>query len=49
MQLPLVRWCSFTLNTPRNFNKSIFGYVMNQMMAKAGIKKHGKAAEAAFE
>ena len=31
-----------------NTNKRIFGYVMNQMTAKAGIKKHGKAAEAAL-
>ena len=26
----------------------IFGYIMNQMTAKVGIKKHGKAAEAAL-
>ena len=38
----------FTLKTPLDFEKSIFGYVMNQMTAKAGIKKHGKAAEAAL-
>ena len=31
-----------------NTSKHIFGYVMNQMTAKAGIKKHGKAAEAAL-
>jgi len=29
-------------------SKHIFGYAMNQMTAKAGIKKHGKAAEAAL-
>ena len=38
----------FSLNTPTDYNQSIFGYVMNQMTAKAGIKKHGKAAEAAL-
>jgi hypothetical protein len=29
-------------------NKRIFGFVMTQMTAKAGIKKHGKAARAAM-
>jgi hypothetical protein len=48
MQHPLGRGRRFTLNTPSNFTMSIFGYVMNQMTAKAGIKKHGKAAKAAF-
>jgi hypothetical protein len=36
------------LNPPTDFHTSIFGYVMNQMTAQAGIKKHGKAAEAAL-
>jgi hypothetical protein len=26
----------------------VFGFIMNQMSAKAGIKKHGKDAEAAL-
>jgi hypothetical protein len=34
----------FTVPTPHNFDKSIFGYIMNQMTAKAGIRKHGRAA-----
>jgi hypothetical protein len=38
----------FTPKTPLVFEKSIFGYVLNQMTAKAGIKTHGKAAEAAL-
>jgi hypothetical protein len=28
--------------------KHVFGFIMNQMSAKAGIRKHGKAAEAAL-
>ena len=31
-----------------NIHKYIFGYIMNQMTAKAGIKKHGQAAVAAL-
>ena len=31
-----------------DINKYIFGYIMNQMTAKAGIKKHGQAAVAAL-
>ncbi|KAI2502818.1 Reverse transcriptase (RNA-dependent DNA polymerase) [Fragilaria crotonensis] len=38
----------FSLTAPSDFNKSVFGYIMNQMTAQAGIKKHGKAAEAAL-
>jgi hypothetical protein len=38
----------FTPKTPHDFNRYIFGYVMNQMTAKAGIKKHERAAEEAL-
>jgi hypothetical protein len=38
----------YTFVMTPEFEKSIFGYVLNQMTAKAGIKKHGKAAEAAL-
>jgi hypothetical protein len=38
----------FSLTAPSDFNKSIFGYIMHQMTAQAGIKKHGKAAEEAL-
>jgi hypothetical protein len=38
----------YTFKMTPEFENSIFGYVLNQMTAKAGIKKHGKAAEAAL-
>ena len=38
----------FVLNTATDLIKPICGYMMNQMTAKAGIKKHGKSAEAAM-
>jgi hypothetical protein len=38
----------FRLAPQVDFNTSIFGYIMHQMTVKAGIKKHGKAAEAAL-
>ena len=36
------------LQTDRDLLKYIFAHVMTQMSAKAGIRKHGKAAEAAL-
>ena len=38
----------FRIAPRANFNTSIFGYIMHQMTAKAGIKKYGKAAKAAL-
>jgi hypothetical protein len=38
----------FSLTAPSDFDKSVFGYIMHQMTAQAGIKKHGRAAEAAL-
>ena len=34
--------------SPENWEKIVFGFVMNQMTAKAAIKKHGRAAEEAL-
>jgi hypothetical protein len=46
MQL-LQRGSRITSHATNRF-RFIFGYIMNQMTATAGIKKHGKAAEAAI-
>ena len=35
-------------NPTRNLTKHVFGFILNQMSAKAGIRKHGKAAEEAL-
>ena len=34
--------------SPENWEKIVFGFIMNQMTAKAAIKKHGRAAEEAL-